>query len=569
MRYCGNCGTQGTDGQAFCVACGTPFPADSTQATRQSQSQSQPPSQHPAQSQPQPWPRAQPAEPRPGYEYGAPRLPDIDWRTIMVGNWIGAAITAAAILATAGILSTALGLLAKPNNFGIDNTLTLIASILGATFGADAVGSATSEGIDVHAHLGIFPLTVSLITAAVGFLVFSRVTARYPEPTAALADAARTALLVAVPLLVFALIFRSNTSKVGSGWGAELLTELGVKTAFGSSVIGCLFLGFLTVFCTLAVSVFWRRDWWGARMQKAHEWLAAPLYGGATTLLLLPLAGLIGIGLLLLFGDSNTEELNDSDDWMAAVALTFSLLANGGLWLISLGAGASYGTSAEYTGEGESESDGEMHHLKFFTEEEPGLWAAPVVALVVMVVSAFVVAQKSSHPTRIVGNLLRWVGLLFVFIPLMLRLASVHARFSSEGDDGEYKVSSFVGPDGVQTTFFLAGIGLGCAVIVAAITRAIDLNQIKAQLSAVGAKIQSTPAAPIAPAQQQQPYPPTQQQPQPYPSNQPPPTDPPPTGPPPTGPAPWGQPPWGQSPPPGGQAGQDPPPPPPPLPPQS
>ena len=373
-----------------------------------------------------------------------------------------------------------------------------------------------------------------------GFLVFRRVTARYPEPTAALADAARTALLVAVPLLVFALVFRSNTRKVGSGWAAELMSFLDVKTAFGSSVVGCLFLGFLTVFCTLAVSVFWRRDWWGPRMQKAHEWLAAPLYGGATTLLLLPLAGLIGIGLLLLFGESNTEDLNDSDDWMAAVALAFSLLANGGLWLISLGAGASYGTNGEYRGEGEHESDSEMHHLKFFTEDEPGLWAAPVVALVVMLVSAFVVARKSAHPTHIVGNLLRWVGLLFVFIPLMLRLASVHAGFSSEGDDGDYEGSGFVGPDGVQTTFFLAGIGLVCAVIVAAISRAIDLNQIKAQLSAVGAKIQSTPAAPIAPPtaaalpaeaadnrSRRLPVP-----------NQPPPTDPPPTGPP-----PWGQPP--------------------------
>ena len=332
------------------------------------------------------------------------------------------------------------------------------------------------------------------------------------------------------------------------------MSFLGVKAAFGSSVVGCLFLGFLTVFCTLAVSVFWRRDWWGARMQKAHDWLAAPLYGGATTLLLLPLAGLIGIALLLLFGDSNTEDLNNSDDWMATVALAFSLLANGGLWLISLGAGASYGTSGEYRGDGEHESDSEMHRLKFFAEEEPGLWAAPVVALVVMAVSAFVVARKSAHPTHIVGNLLRWVGLLFVFIPLMLRLASVHAGFSSEGDDGDYTGSSFVGPDGVQTTFFLAGIGLVCAVIVAAISRAIDLNQIKAQLSAVGAKIQSTPAAPGVP-EPPQPYPPTQQQPQPYPPNQPPPT----------APAPWRPPP-----PPGGQSGnQGPPLPPQPPPPQS
>ena len=443
----------------------------------------------------------------------------------MVGNWIGAAITAAAILATAGVLSTALGLLAKPHNFGIDNTLTLIASILGATFGADAVASTTAEGAEFHGHLGIFPLSVSLITAAVGILVFRRVTARYPEPTAALADAARTALLVAVPLLVFALAFRSDTRRVGSGWAAYLMSFLDVNVAFGSSVVGCIFLGFFTVFCTLAVGVFWRRDWWGPRMQKAHEWVAAPLYGGATTLLLLPLAGLIGIGLLLLFGESNTEDLNDSDDWMTAVALAFGLLANGGVWLISLGAGASYGTSGEYSGEGEHESDSEMHRLKFFAEDEPGLWAAPAVVVVVLLVSAFVVARKSAHPTHIVGNLLRWVGLLFVFIPLMLRLSSVHAGFSSEGDGSDYEGSGYIGPDGVQTTFFLAGIGLVCAVIVAAISRAIDLNQIKAQLSALGAKVQSTPAAPIAP-QQPPPYPPNQ----PYP-NQPPPTQPPPTQP--------------------------------------
>ena len=560
MRYCSNCGTEGTDGQVYCGACGTPLPADRTQAVPQPQAQPRP---QPRQ-QPQDWPQAQPGEPRPGYEYGAPRLPDFDWRTFVVGNWVGAAITAAAILATAGILSTALGLLAKPDNFGIDNTLTLIASILGATFGADAVGSATAQGTDVHGHLGIFPLTVSVVTAVAGFLVFRRVTARYPEPTAALADAARTALLVAVPLLVFALVFRSDTRKVGSGWGADLMSFLGVKTAFGSSVVGCLFLGFLTVFCTLAVSVFWRRDWWGPRMQKAHEWLAAPLYGGATTLLLLPLAGLIGIGLLLLFGESNTEDLNNSDDWMAAVALAFGLLANGGMWLISLGAGASYGVSGEYRGEGEGESDSEMHRLKFFTEDEPGLWAAPVVALVVMVVSAFVVARKSAHPTHIAGNLLRWVGLLFVFIPLMIRLASVHAGFSSEGGDGDYKGSGFVGPDGVQTTFFLAGIGLVCAIIVAAISRAIDLNRIKAQLSAVGAKIQSSPAPPIAPNPPQpyppQPYPPQQPQPPagPPPWDQPPPPPQPPPQPPPTSRPPWDQPPQ----PPGGQAGNQGPPPP-------
>ena len=140
-----------------------------------------------------------------------------------------------------------------------------------------------------------------------------------------------------------------------------------------------------------------------------------------------------------------------------------------------------------------------MRHLKFFAEDEPGLWAAPVVAVVVLLVSALVVARQSAHPTHIVGNLLRWVGLLFVFIPLMVRLASVHAGFSSDGDDTDDGGSGFIGPDGVQTTFFLAGIGLVCAVIVAAFSRAIDLNQIKAQLSALGAKVQSTPAAPIAP----------------------------------------------------------------------
>jgi len=542
MKYCGNCGAPASSG-AFCGNCGATLGAPQAQSDATVQRERGPASQPAPYTKPMPvetpsspapgsgWgapsPTPEPpAGPRPGTgAYGGPQLPPIDWRKLAVGNWLGAGITAGATLGSAGLAALVLGLLAKPDNFGLHNTLTLVAGLLGSVFGADFVVSAEVDKDSLHANLGVFPLTLSLLVAAVAILVFRRVTARYPEPTVALSDAARTGLLVGVPLMLVAIIFRSNTDKVGDGWAAMLMDMLSAKIKFGSSIFGGLFLGFLTVFFVLAVSLFLRRDWWGPRVQRAHQWLAAPLYGAVTTLALLPAAGLVGVLLLFVGGESNTQTFDNSDDTMATLAFGFAALANAGMWLISLGSGAALGAKGSATGGGGGFGGGgggggfggggggggggfdEMRHLSFYAGDEPGLWAAPLVALAVLFASAYVVARRSPEPSSIFGNLLRWVGLQLLAIPFFVRLANVHVGFSEKSGNDSMGMHGFAGPSGVQATFFLTFLALLCAVGVAALFQAIDVERLKAQFSTVAAQLQSTPGQPVPQSGPQQPAP--------------------------------------------------------------
>jgi len=134
-----------------------------------------------------------------------------------------------------------------------------------------------------------------------------------------------------------------------------------------------------------------------------------------------------------------------------------------------------------------------MRHLSFYAGDEPGLWAAPVVALAVLFASAYVVARRSPEPSYIFGNLLRWVGLQFLAMPYFVRLANVHLGFSEKSGNDSMGMHAFVGASGVQATFFLTFLALLCAIGVAALFRAIDVERLRAQFSSVAAQLQSTP----------------------------------------------------------------------------
>ena len=83
---------------------------------------------------------------------------------------------------------------------------------------------------------------------------------RYPRPWPAIADAARVALLVAVPLCVIALVFRSSGDEYGRGWAGEMAAELSGddRLVIGASAAGAFFLGLLHVFVVLALVVVCR-----------------------------------------------------------------------------------------------------------------------------------------------------------------------------------------------------------------------------------------------------------------------------------------------------------------------
>jgi len=458
---CTNCGAPTTAADRFCAACGTPVDAavEPTQPIAAA-------------------PVLPPAAPTTALPAAAPALPRLDWRALLAGNWVGAGVTAAVVLAVAGLGAISLALLAKPVNFGVDNSLTLVTTILASVFGADLVAHASIEGDSVRGSIGLIPVLLSLATAWAGFRTFRRVTAAYPSGRAALGDAARVGLLVAVPLLIASLVFRSDTKEVGQGWAADLLSFFGVKVSFGAWPASAFFLGFVSVFTVLALSCFLRRDWWGPRVQRVHDWLAAPIHGSLLLLWSLPLVGLIGLAALLVFGDSNTDELHDSSDWRIAVAGVLALLANGGMALLAIGSGAEYGAGG--TSDGQSDSD--MARLATITDHEPGLWIAPVVLIAVLFLAAYVVARRSAEPRLILRNLAIWTGGLFVTLPILLRLTSAHASYVASGSEAS-RGHGFLGPNGFEAVFFMVGIGLLCSLAVAWASHALDAQLVTAQLA--------------------------------------------------------------------------------------
>ena len=97
-----------------------------------------------------------------------------------------ASVAVLATLATAGLLSVVMAALAKPTDFGLDNSLTLVAAILNGAFGGDLVAHLRLSGESAQASLGAVPLTVTVVSLAIAVLAFRRVTATYTSAVDAL-----------------------------------------------------------------------------------------------------------------------------------------------------------------------------------------------------------------------------------------------------------------------------------------------------------------------------------------------------------------------------------------------
>jgi hypothetical protein len=424
-----------------------------------------------------------------------PSLPVVTWRTFLVGNWVGAGITAGGALVTAGILSVVVGLLAKPADFGITNTMTLVTMIFASSFGGgiEAAWRDDFTGNGVYGAV-VMPLTITLASMSVAAFVFRHATSRYPSVGPALADAARSAILVSLPVMVAGLIFRSDTDEFGRGWAAETLGSAGARVEFGVSVAGATVKAFLLTFVVLTLTCLARRDWWTSGGTRIIDRLAAPLRGLRTLVLLLPAAGLVGYLLLGAFGDDNTSALDsNADDVMAGVALLFSGLVTSGIWLLSVGSGAAFGYHSQYRDGADRGSAKEMPHLGTLTDTEPGLWAAPVVTLLVLFTCAYVVARRSRDPRAILPNLGVFVASVAVSFPLLLLLSglrgSAHLSEKSVG-------TGYVGPAGLEATVYLTLLAALAAFVVALMSQALTLADIRKGLATAGSQLQTTPGSP-------------------------------------------------------------------------
>lgn len=543
MAFCTNCGSELGQGDAFCVSCGVPAPVPPA-ATAATETQPvtlvppgappttagptmPPPAAPPTMAQPTmapplvapptmpPLPVSPPTMPLPPTGSGAMAIP-FDVSRLLSGNWLGSAAVAGVMLATAGVLSVLLALMAKPDDFGIDNSLTGVMMILAAIFGADAFveGEFFSDDLETVAVTSTYPLTATIITFGVGILAFRRMVRGYPTVGPALGDALRVALFVALPLFVGSLVFRSDLDELGGGWIDEAADEVtnARSSTFGVSAPTALFVTFGLVAFVLAVACLARRDWWPGRSRPVAEWLAPAVQGVALMAAVLPLCGLIGLGLVAL-GPDNDNDLHETstDESWAAVAVIVGGLGNGGQALLGLGSGAEVGAAGEFEGEGEfsgeDESDEELHRLAWYAGDEgdePGLWAAPVVLLVVLVGSAFWVASRSRQVSEVLRNLLVWCALLLVAVPWLTRLANLHGSgsFDYEGDEADF--GGYVGVAGGQATFFIFLIALAVSLVVALLRGGLDASQLRNAL----ARFQVNPAAGAVPPPLPPSYPP-------------------------------------------------------------
>lgn len=475
MSFCANCGAQRSATMKFCAACGVALDAEL----------STDPSVAPEPKQP-----AAPRATNVGTAEVRARPSGEIWLDMLRGNWLGAAIVAVAAALTTGLMGMVLALIAKPDDFGVDNTLTLATLIATGAFGANTEGSVTStEFLEVSGggSIGLYPFTVTIAVLVVAVALFRRVTREYTSVWHAVTDAIRAAVIFGVCLWVPALVFTADNENLGRGWGSDVDAEsLGLDLKIGADPVGALFLGFLILICVLLASVIVRRDLWNqvdqgtalpSWIQRCREWIAAPFAGLATLVMLLPVAGIIGLFAVLLFGEDN--DVNVSGDASRLLISTYiAFLANFGMWTLALGSGSPIGGKSEADG---TESEEWTRLWGEITEAEPGLWVAPLVLLVVLAVSALVVVRRSSREGAL-RSLVIWVGMLLLAVPLLVRLTAVHLSGAVEEAGEEYEGSAYFGPDGLQTTVLIVLIAAVVAALVALATGALTPSTVRDQM---------------------------------------------------------------------------------------
>jgi hypothetical protein len=479
MSTCQHCGAHLEPSTRFCPGCGTAVSAPA--AAPATVPATMPVAATRVEDPVVPAPAASPA-PSSAPASAPSHGPAVDWMQLVRGNWVGAGLVAGVTLGTAGLLALVMTALAKPADFGLDNSLTLVAAILNGSFGGDLAAHLNISGDSTRASVGAVPLTVTVISLAVGVLVFRRVTATYQRLGDAVLDAARAALLFALALMVIALVFRADSREFGRGWGNQLAHLFDARIAFGPSVAGSLLVGFVFLFGTLVASLWARRGLWPARFTGAAEYLIPPVYGLATLVLLLPVAGLVGVGLMLATGHTVQDADTTSHDFFASVSLIFGLLASGGFWLITLGAGGSLGEHGRATGSLDTSS---YDHLKTFADQDPGLWAAPLVMIGVLALATHVVVRTTRSRGALQASLVAWTVTVLIASPLLVHLTSIHGRVSAS----EGSASGAIGVHGLPATALLTLVTLLWSGVAAWRLGVLDTTRLRE----LGRRIQSDP----------------------------------------------------------------------------
>src|SRR5689334_4803103 len=429
MPSCAHCGSPTAEDAAFCTQCGRRIaPLEAARPTPDP-SMTQPLR---AQSAPVLPPAATlqgPGAQAPLHNTGDPIDLAALARRVVGGEWLGPALVAATAVGVAGALSTLVALLVKPTDFGVDDSLTMVAWLTTGAFGADLNVDAQVAGASIQADIGAASLTITLLSLLGAVLVFRRTTRQHPNAGAALFDAVRAVLLFALALTLLALVFRSGGRELGQGWGAELAHLFDARLDFAPSALGSFLGGLLFLLAALGGATLMRTDWWPERLRLTSDLITAPAYGVASFALLLPVAGLIGLILTVVTGETVQDSDPTDDGIWASLGLFFALLGNGGFWFLGLGTGAGFGARGSSS---DGSSDQAVHHLAHYADQSWGLWFAPLVLLAVVVLTTGAVVRRSTRE-HLVRDLVVWVGVVLVTSPLWTYLSGLHAEMQVQG----------------------------------------------------------------------------------------------------------------------------------------
>lgn len=344
----------------------------------------------------------------------------------MLTPLLGSARVAAAMVGTSCALGVVLAFLAKLEVLSVWQTFVVAAGLATGAFGA-GIG-ASSDSLELS--LGFAPLTITIVTLAVGVIAFRR-------RRGTLIDASVAAILTAIAMTIVAAVLR--TSEQGFDAGPNPLS-----TFVMALVVTALVLAGSTL--------------------TTYERLRAPLIGLAYLTLALPLAGGIALACYWLTGDaSGLGDLGARHE----VALGIAYAGNAGVGALALGSLGDLGRLGFDQLGGVIENvtglDADFGgRLGAWTAEAPGLWVC--VALAPALLAVALVAARRAGGWQ---GLLTTVAALVVAVPVLIRVANLHVDVDAGliGDDGG------LGVRWLTATALIVAYAAILAVIVEVVTR--------------------------------------------------------------------------------------------------
>jgi hypothetical protein len=473
-RFCSVCGNPAGEHQRFCGSCGTAFgqarsaPPDLTAVS--GMPPAPPPQQASTRAFPEyaegsvgaagarsgPPPRVGPAAAEEGWQWNASALalPALRIDALLAGDWAGGALAAGAGYVAALATALVLSLLAGAEKVPVHATLALVGSLVGAAFGGDVVGHVSADAVGGDGRVGVYPLTITVLSLGVLGLVFwRRVRSRRPGLGEALLQAVRTAVAFAVLLALSSLVLRYHGNLPG-GIGA---TSVHVGTA--SSAFG----GLLLAGLVCAAMCLRKREWLPLRVLAGRDALAAPIAGVGVVLGAGCLLTLLG-GVVVLLVHQNGALRQEFSVLLVGLPNLMIWLLFGGTGTALIAHGSAGGSLVSQAGAGGSAST----HITDAADSSGWWWLATVGAVLCLLIGALAVVHLSRSLERSRRTLIVFAAVYIAAAPVLAHLATlyVHGQVYGTAGSGDGSLGPSVG--GAFAVAVLAGFGAAILALAVA-----------------------------------------------------------------------------------------------------